>query len=177
MISPLPHVSPHSSSGFLSSSTFPYPSLPRSFLSLLPSFLPLLPLFLRFPPSPLFHIKLFFIEAHAAWNSIPPGAAGWNTRLFWAQAKQMLALGVPPETSLHASFFFSSSLSFHSLSLSFSLCLYLVSPSLWLSCFFVWSRPFFLSLVFLPGLSFSWHFLTLSSLSHSLPSSLSKATS
>lgn len=79
------------------------------FLSLLISFLPMLPLFLRFPPSPLFHIKLFFIEAHAAWNSIPPGTAGWNTRLFWAPAKQMLVLGVPPEISLHASliFFFS----------------------------------------------------------------------
>lgn len=75
----------------------------------LPSFLSLLPFFLWFPPSPLFHIKLFFIEAHAAWNSIPPGAAGWNTRLFWAQAKQMLALGVPPETSLHASLLYSLS--------------------------------------------------------------------
>lgn len=130
-----------------------FPSLPPSHSF---SFLPLLPLFLRFPPSPLFHIKLFFIEAHAAWNSIPPGAAGWNTRLFWAQAKQMLALGVPPETSLHASPFFLLLSHFHAFCL-FSFC------------------PWFP--IFLPGLSFSRHFLTLSSLSESLPSFLSRATS
>ena len=125
------------------------------------SFLPLLPLFLRFPPSPLFHIKLFFIEAHAAWNSIPPGAAGWNTRLFWAPAKQMLALGVPPETSLHASLFFlpfslSLSLSF-SLSLSLSFFHSLSTPPPSLSCLFFLFYPFSVP-VFLP---FSWHFLTL----------------
>lgn len=130
-------------------------SLPPSFLSLLLSFLPLLPLFLRVPPSPFFHIKLFFIEAHAAWNSIPPGAAGWNTRLFWALAKQMLALGVPPETSLHAFLFFS-------LSLSLSLSLYLVSPSLTFMLF-VSSLPslcpWFPSVFHVS--SFSWHFLTI----------------
>lgn len=91
--------------------SFPSQTLLPQSLSFCFSFLSLLPLFLLFPPSPLFHIKLFFIEVHAAWNSIPPGTAGWNTRLFWAPAKQMLALGVPPETRLHAFLFFSLSLS------------------------------------------------------------------
>lgn len=118
----LPPISPHSSPYFLS---FLLPSsFHPSFRSLLIFFLPMLPLFCRFPQSPLFHIKLFFIEAHAAWNSIPPGAAGWNTRLFWAPAKQMLALGVPPETSLHAFLF----------SLPFSLFL---QPSCYLSYIYV----------------------------------------
>lgn len=112
------------------------------FLSLLISFLPMLPLFLRFPPSPLFHIKLFFIEAHAAWNSIPPGTAGWNTRLFWAPAKQMLVLGVPPEISLHASLIFFLALP-HSLSdfHAFSLLFLDYAPGSYTSLFSLSNSP------------------------------------
>lgn len=113
------------------------------FLSLLISFLPMLPLFLRFPPSPLFHIKLFFIEAHAAWNSIPPGTAGWNTRLFWAPAKQMLVLGVPPEISLHASLFFFFLALPHSLSdfHAFSLLFLDYAPGSYTSLFSLSNSP------------------------------------
>lgn len=143
---------------YVSHSLFSHLFCSFSLLPLLP-FLPMLPLLLRFPPYPLFHIKLFFIEAHAAWNSIPPGAVGWNTRLFWAQAKQMLALGVQPETSLRASLFLSVSL-FHSSLILFLLLIHVHVFCLFSSYSVLESSSFFLVSPFLDTFSHSIFCLT-----------------